>query len=138
MNRYTYQRAMMELGRDDIVAAFTIVGPTQPETVGPISPDSVYYGTCFGYDDDRGQVYSQPFPMVTLAFNKYRSDLPPWENLIDVTLASYHDGEDVFWTLQNADHRATNVTGKLKTVDVIADDIAQGVDGMITEKEELF
>lgn len=133
----SYKEAMARLGRDSVTATFGVGPPA--EIVGPLNPKAVYYGKCFGYDERDERVTTEyAIPLLFLEFNKYRSDLPPWQNLEEVVLATYDDNGDVVeYTFHDAFHRATQVTGDVKTVSVSAEGPSEGVDGLVVERDEV-
>jgi hypothetical protein len=128
---------MNKIGRDDVSVTFGIAPPA--EIVGPLNPKSVYYGYAFGYDERNDRfVTASPQPLVTFAFNKYRSDLPPWEKVREFVLASHDDnGRVVEATFIEPGLRGINTTGDLKTVELGAEGPAYGVDGAIIERDEV-
>jgi len=132
-----YETAIEKLGRDNVTATFGVVNP--PEIVGPLNPESVYYGKAYGYDERDEQVRTDfSVPLLFFEFNKYRSDLPPWHDLEEVVLAAYDDhGDIVEYTFHEAFHRATQVTGDLKTVSVTAEGPSEGVAGFIISRDEV-
>jgi hypothetical protein len=132
-----YETVIEKLGRDNVTATFGVVNP--PEIVGPLNPESVYYGKAFGYDELEGRVATDfAIPLLFFEFNKYRSDLPPWQKLEEVVLASHNDSGDVIeYTFVDTLHRATQVTGDLKTVSVTAEGPFSGVEGAIIERSEV-
>lgn len=132
-----YKTAIAQLGRDNVTATFGSAPP--PEIVGPLNPESVYYGKAFGYDEREERVTTEfALPLLFFEFNKYRSDLPPWDNVREVVLASYDDtGDVVEYTFVETFHRATQVTGDLKTVSLTADGPYEGVGGAIIERDEV-
>jgi hypothetical protein len=84
------------------------------EIVGPLNPKHVQYGTAWTGTHSK--------PTVFLNFNKYRSDLPPWDNVEEFVLAAHDDdGEVVEYAFEGlVHHLGTKVTGDLKTVNIAA------------------
>lgn len=122
-----YERAIEELGRDDVTATFAVSPPQ--EIVGPLNVSDVFYGKSWGYPSRSSHAaLGSPIPMVTLAFNKYRSDLPPWDRLFEFVLASEYRGVVRTYSFIDANVRSINTTGELKTVDIHAEFGGQGID----------
>lgn len=130
------QQTFERLGGEP-TATFGCVNP--PEIVGPLKPRSVQYGITYG-NDDQGDVFlGRPFPTVWLNFNKYRPDLPPWRSVVEFVLASQDDGGNVFEAMFiDTSAAGTDITGDLKTVNVLADSIAHGVDAAaVIDRDEV-
>jgi hypothetical protein len=130
-----YRTAIQHLGRDNITATFGVAPPAE---IVQLNPRSVYYGQVFGYDESAGRVAPEyAIPLIMFEFNKYRPDLPPWENVREFVLAAMDDGEVVEYTFIEPHHRSTAVTGGIKTVSLTAEGPSEGVDGAIIERAEV-
>jgi len=104
-----------------------------PEIVGPIKPRNVQYGVNYG-----NFTPLRTHPSLFLNFNKYRPDLPPWRNVVEVVLASQTEDGVFEATFIDTDHLATSTTGDLKTVNLVADTVAEGVEpAAIIERREV-
>lgn len=105
-----------------------------PEIVGPLRPRNVQYGVNYG-----NFTPLRTHPSLFLNFNKYRPDLPPWRNVVEVVLASHTDSGEVFEaTFIDTDHLATSITGDLKTVNLVTNTVAEGVEAAaIIERSEV-
>lgn len=126
---------MEQIGRDDVTVTFGVAPPE--EVVGPIKPQNVYYGHAFGYDEYANEfIPNRPIPLILFEFNKYRSDLPPWEKTREFVLAATNDGERVAATFIEPHYRASRTTGTLKTVEVSAEGPIEGVDAAIINGDE--
>lgn len=117
---------------------FGVMSCGNAEIVGPMNPKSVHYGILYGSDPDTKQtMLKHDFPLVHLDWNKYRSDLPPWDGVVEFVLADNHRGEVVEYTLPNVSVQSVATTGNLKTVTLSADGIWSGVDGTIIDRDEV-
>jgi hypothetical protein len=129
-----YEEVIQRIGRDDVTATFGCAPPE--EIVGPLKPEGVYYGQAFGYDEDIEEfVLHHPIPLITFTFNKYRPDLPPWEQVREFVLASQDDGGVVEATFIDPSLRGVNTTGPLKTVELHAEGPGEGVEGAIVTRD---
>jgi hypothetical protein len=118
------------LGREPTVT-FGCANP--PEIVGPVKPREVQYGVNYG-----NFTPLRTHPSLFLNFNKYRPDLPPWHNVVEAVLASKTDDGVFEATFIDTDHLATSTTGDLKTVNLVADTVAEGVESAaIIERSEV-
>lgn len=91
------------------------------EIVGPLRPRTTYYGHVW----TPGRVK----PLVFLNFNKYRSDLPPWDNVTEFVLAAEDDGEVAEYTFNGlVEPQGINITGDLKTVSLACEYVWTGVE----------
>jgi hypothetical protein len=112
-NRDAFER----LGREPTVTFGVVTHElleNDEEIVGPLNPKHVQYGTAWTGTHSK--------PTVFLNFNKYRSDLPPWDNVEEFVLAARDDdGEVVEYAFKGlVHHLGTKVTGDLKTVNIAA------------------
>jgi len=131
-----FKDVLTEIGRDDVSVTFGLSNPI--EIVGPLKPKSVYYGKVFGYDKSAGQVHmGRAWPMIMFSFNKYRSDLPPWESVREMVLASMNNGHSIEASFIETNVRSIDTTGDLKTVEIVAEGPSEGVDCAIIEKDEV-
>lgn len=113
-----------QLGSEPTVT-FGCVDP--PEIVGPLKPSSVQYGVTFRNDRDVGPdmfLSASQSPTVWFNFNKYRPDLPPWHSVVEFVIAS----TDTMVTFIDVEAVGTDITGDLKTVNVVADEVYEGTE----------
>lgn len=131
-----YEAAMKRLGRDEVTATFGVRAGPSWEIVGPLNPETTYYALSYGYDE-RKESFLTDFtvPIIHFNFNKYRSDLPPWDNVDEFVLASTCDGDVVEYTFVESHFVGSVVTGDLKTIQISAEGPITGVDGGIIEKD---
>jgi len=101
------------------------VGPPK-EIVGPLNPRNVQYGINW---DDIASPQSGAHPLVHCNFNKYRSDLPPWNTLKEVVIAATVDGGGVLEAVvSETEVSEIQITGDLKTVTIAGTSIDVGLD----------
>lgn len=106
------------------------------EIVGPLNPHAVHYGTVFGADPEtRETLIQHPFPMLHIAFNKYRPDLPPWDDVVEIVVADTTDGGSIVeYILTEIDLYSVSTIGKAKMVTVSAGGIGSGSSGAVIDK----
>jgi len=110
------------------------VEPPQ-EIVGPLNPKSVQYG--ISNTDDLLQSKSRP--IVHCNFNKYRSDLPPWNTLSEVVIASTVDGGVLEVVISESEVSTTKITGDLKSVSIVGESMDVGLDNAsVVERERVY
>jgi hypothetical protein len=95
-------QAVREHVGDEPTATFEVARATDAETV-ETEPNSVDFGR------------SRRGPVVKFNYSKYNAFLPPWDQLVSFTLDG--DGTAEFGM---PSHIKTQITGSLKTVDVLA------------------
>lgn len=116
-----FETVFRELG-DHPTATFGIAS-YGGEVVGPLNPESVDYGTV----SDASLASTRP--LVHLHFNKYRPDLPPWRDVVEFVLATRtDDGQVLEGLFIDTSLHDIRITGDLKTVDLVADTILDGVE----------
>ena len=120
-----YYTVYEQLGSEPTVA----FGCTPPdETVGPIQPTSVQYGIRYEVSN---------CPLVHLNFNKYRNNLPPWRNVVEMVAASEDDGGVYEATWLGVTHVETKITGDLKTVTLVAKHLINSFDVGVIERDKV-
>lgn len=130
-----YHTTIRQLGSDDVTATFGVAPPH--EIVGPLKPRSVHYGVAYGTDPERDMVMTDfAIPLLHFDFNKYRPDLPPWDNVREISLASFvESGEPASGTIIASfiepDLYGIRTTGDLKTVTLAAEGPMHGLDDLV-------
>lgn len=87
---------------DDPTVEFEVLQATETETL-EATPDRIDFGRC-----RRG-------PVVKFHYSKYNAFLPPWDKLVSFKLCGDNTAE-----FGHPHHIKTQITGRLKTVDVCA------------------
>mgnify|MGYP007116981582 CR=1 FL=1 len=94
------------------------------EIIGPIKPRSVQYGV----QHTPSQYGTRIDTVLFTNFNKYRSDLPPWQNLTEIVAANQHNGNRYYATLREIKQCSISITGDLKTVTIVAKTVVGGLE----------
>lgn len=126
---------------DETHVAFGVTRATDGEVVGPMVPKAVQFGTWSSVSS----IAVQPGPidgwtidarpMLTLNFNKYRPDLPPWQQTVEIALATREDSALGFV----ATHLGEAISGRLKTVHMGLSGVSWGLDdGNIISRDDIY
>ena len=128
-----------ELGSKPTLTKPTLTFGVEPpkEIVGPLNPKMVQYGV--SYDREYGAPILTPMPTIYCNFNKFRSDLPPWNTLSEVVLASKVDGGVLEAVLSETEVSEIQITADLKTVTIVGQSLDVGLDNAdVVERDRVY
>lgn len=127
---------------DDATLTFGIEALYGTEIVGPMKPRSVHFGKVFGSDSESGSFTEgnqllATFPLIHMDWNKYRPDLPPWNEVEEFVIADTYEGDVVEYVWVDTNTMGIATTGDLKTVSMHAASIHEGNEGYILDSESV-